>query len=386
MSADSTSLLVLANSGRAVAESARRGGYKVTLLDRFCDQDSLAVADCWPVTQGFSRLDVEMFAKEMAAIIPEYPCGLVYGAGLEGSTQLLRQLSSCCQLYGNDPSVLELLRRPRRLFPLLTRLQIPFPEVSFRPPYTGAEKSWLIKQAASCGGQGVAYFSHQRSAAESDCYYQKYIPGQVMSVLFIADGARHHNIGYNLLGMNGSGASSPFLYSGAITQATVPDRLRTQVELVVEKLVTTLGLRGVNSLDFVHNDAGIFVIDINPRPTATLELYEHLTADGWIKHHIQACRGELPVAPTISSALLHGHQILYASKAIEISANVVWPQWAKDRPLTGTRIEQGQPICSLYAQAATTKEVKAELLSYRDEMLRILGSPLHQPIPRRVAI
>ena len=386
MSANTSSLLVLANSGRAMAESARRGGYKVTLLDRFCDQDSLAVADCWPVTQGFSNLDVEIFAEELTSIIPDYPCGLVYGAGLEESTQLLKYLSSRCQLHGNDPSVLEMLRRPRRLFSLLSRLQIPYPEVSFRPPYAAAGKSWLIKRAASCGGQGVAYFSAAHAVADSVCYYQKHIPGQVMSVLFIADGNRHRSIGYNLLGMTGSSAPAPFLYSGAIAQSSVPDYVRTQVELVVEKLVSELGLRGVNSLDFVHNDAGIFVIDINPRPTATLELYEHLTADGWIKQHIQACRGELPVMSSIGSAMLHGQQILYAPKTIEIPADMAWPLWAKDRPLAGTRIEQGQPICSLYAQAATSEEVKAALLRYRDEILHTLGSPLYQPIPRKVAV
>ncbi|MCG7882873.1 MAG: hypothetical protein JAY75_12490 [Candidatus Thiodiazotropha taylori] len=116
MSAKSTSLLVLANSGRAIAESAYRGGYRVTLIDGFCDQDTLAVADCWPITQGFSSLDVEIIVKEIASLFPDNPCGVVYGAGLEESTCLLKRLSEFCHLFGNDPSVLELLRRPQRFF------------------------------------------------------------------------------------------------------------------------------------------------------------------------------------------------------------------------------------------------------------------------------
>jgi predicted ATP-grasp superfamily ATP-dependent carboligase len=387
MSANSTSLLVLANSGRSMAESARRGGYRVTLLDRFCDQDALAVAECWPVTQGFSRLDVDMLVEEIATLFPDRSYGLVYGAGLENSTQLLRRLSSCCHLYGNDPSVLELLRRPRRLFSLFTQLQIPYPEVSFIPPYAAVGKSWLTKQAASCGGQGVAYFSADHAAAvDSTCYYQKYIPGQVMSVLFIADGSRHRTIGYNTLDMAGSGVPAPFTYSGAIAQSSVRDRVRNQVESVVVKLVSELGLRGVNSLDFIYNDAGIFVIDLNPRPTATLELYEHLTADGWIKHHIQACRGELPLLPIIGSATRHGHQVLYTTRSIHIPNDMSWPQWVKDRPMAGTRIDPGQPLCSLYAKGASSEEVKSKLLRYRDEILQTIGSALYQPMADRVAI
>ncbi|MEW7999546.1 MAG: ATP-grasp domain-containing protein [Candidatus Thiodiazotropha endolucinida] len=386
MSAKSTSLLVLANSGRAIAESAHRGGYRVTLIDGFCDQDTLAVADCWPITQGFSNLDVEIFVKEIASLFPDNPCGVVYGAGLEESTSLLRRLSEFCHLFGNDPSVLELLCRPQRFFSLLDRLQIAYPDVSLTAPYSATERSWLIKRAASCGGQGVAYFSPEYAATDSACYYQRFIPGQVMSVLFIADGKGHHTIGYNTLGIAGSGVPAPFLYSGAIGQACLRDVVRSQVELAVIKLVSELGLRGINSLDFVHNDASIFVIDLNPRPTATLDLYEHLLPDGWIKRHIAACCGELPEVPNNDPAVMHGHQIIYAPRNIEIPNKMSWPQWVSDRPPAGNRIVEGQPLCSLYAKGANATEVEAELHTHRDEVLWMLGPSIYPSQPCQVAV
>jgi predicted ATP-grasp superfamily ATP-dependent carboligase len=386
MSADVGSLLILANSGRAIAESARRGGYRVTVLDGFCDQDTLAVADCWPVTQGFAHLDVDMFVQEMASLMPEHPCGLVYGAGLEESATLLDRLSGCCRLLGNDPSVLELIRRPRRFFALLNRLRIPHPEVSFVPPYSTAEKSWLIKRSGSCGGQGVAYFSSQHSAADPYSYYQKYIPGQVMSILFIADGRRHRTIGFNRLGLSASNAPAPFLYNGAIGQGSLREIHRARVEGIAEKLVSELGLRGVNSIDFVLGDDGVYVIDINPRPTATLELYEHLLTDGWIKHHIQACLGELPVVPFIGSTMLRGHQIVYAPRTLEIPGEISWPEWIKDRPAAGSRIVAGQPICSLFASAASVEQLEAALSQYQYEILLLLGASRQQSLARKVAV
>jgi predicted ATP-grasp superfamily ATP-dependent carboligase len=386
MSADTTSLLVLANSGRAIAESAHRAGYRVTVLDLFCDQDSQAVADCWPVTQGFANLNADMLADEIASLVPNFPCGVVYGAGLEESASLLKRLSSDCHLLGNDPSVLEMLRRPRRFFSLLDRLDIPYPEVSFSAPSDTTGRSWLFKRAGGCGGQGVAYFSSRHTAADSACYYQKYTPGQVMSVLFIADGERHRTIGYNRLEMAGAGTPSPFLYSGAIGQVSLREGMRDQIEEVVGKLVSSLGLRGINSIDFIHNDAGGFVIDLNPRPTATLELYEHLIPDGWIKLHIEACRGELPLIPIVASAGMHGHRIVYAPRNLEIPIEMAWPAWIKDRPGIGARIHQGEPLCSVYAKGATASAVEGGLRQRRDEILQMLISPVYRPLPHKVAV
>jgi predicted ATP-grasp superfamily ATP-dependent carboligase len=387
MSAKSTSLLILANSGRAIAESAHRGGYRITVLDGYSDQDTQAVADCWPVTQGFANLNVDIFTQEIASIIPEHPCGVVYGAGLEEATPLLKRLSTCCHLLGNDPSVLELLRRPRRFFSLLDRLGIPHPEVSFMAPNSAPSgRHWLIKKAGSCGGQGVAYFSADYAVTDPACYYQKHIPGRVMSVLFIANGTRHRTIGYNLLGISRPKTPAPFLYSGAIGQLSLPDAARHQVEAVVDQLVCDLGLQGINSLDFISNEAGIFVIDINPRPTATLELYEHIVPEGWIKQHIQACHGELPIGPVVDSAMMHGHQILYASRSLEIPGEMAWPQWVKDRPRCGSIITQGQPICSLFAEGSTSLEVETALHRRRDEIVQMLDSVCYQPLLRKVAV
>jgi predicted ATP-grasp superfamily ATP-dependent carboligase len=386
MSADHNALLILANSGRAMAESAARGGYRVTVLDAFCDQDTLAVANCWPVSQGFAHLDVDMFIEEMATLFPKRPCGVVYGAGLEEASPLLSRLSSRCRLFGNAPSVLEMLRKPRRFFSILNRLRIPYPEVSFTPPYGAAEISWLIKRAGSCGGQGVAYFDAQHSAADSSCYYQRQLTGSVMSVLFIADGERHRTIGYNRLGMKASNAPAPFLYTGAIGQASLSEAQRRQAEQIVEKLVADLRLRGVNSLDFILNSDGIFVIDLNPRPTATLELYEHLQNDGWIKHHIKACLGELPQLPIVGSAVMHGQQIVYSPRSVEIPLAMTWPHWVKDRPAAGARITQGQPLCSLSAQGASVDKVERVLQHYQDEILQMLGATPLQPVQRKVAL
>ncbi|MEJ2619307.1 MAG: ATP-grasp domain-containing protein [Candidatus Thiodiazotropha sp.] len=383
MSAEQQGLLILGNSGRAMAESAARGGYQVTVLDWFCDQDTLAVADCWPVSQGFLQQDLEIFIDEIVTHIPKQVIGLVFGAGLEASSPLLKGLANHLPIFGNDPDVFEVLGKPRQFFSLLNRLRIPYPEVSFFPPYQAEEKSWLIKRAGSCGGQGVAFFDAQHSAADSSCYYQKYIPGKVLSVLFIADGKRHRVIGYNRLGVNTANPPAPFLYRGAIGQTSLKGKLRQQLDSIIEKLVSELSLRGINGIDFVLNESSALVIDINPRPPATLELYEHLLADGWIKHHLDACRAKLPVVPMLGSASVYGHMIVYAPKTFQLPIAIDWPKWAKDRPADGARIVAGQPLCSLFAEASSADQVEHLLESYQEEILHRIGISAYQAVQTR---
>lgn len=382
MFVDRDTVLILAGSGRALAESARRGGYRVWVYDGFSDRDTLAVARCRRIRQGFPRLGEDAFIEEIAAL-PEPPRGVVYGGGLEEADSLLRRLSARWRLFGNDPCVLERLRDPRRFFALLDSLGIPYPEVRFTPPDSAAGKGWLVKRAGSCGGLGTAHFDPEFSVADSASYYQRHIEGSVMSILFIADGERHRTLGYNRLGMKSSNPPAPFLYTGAVGQVSLSVAQRRPLQEMVARLVSRLGLRGVNGLDFILNDDGILVLDLNPRPTATLELYEHLVSDGWIKHHIRACLGVLPEVPRAVSAAVCGHQIVYAPRSLEIPAAMKWPQWAKDRPAAGARIVPGQPLCSLFARGGGTHEVEALLRRYQDEILESLYAASSRPDARR---
>ncbi|MES9980742.1 MAG: hypothetical protein ABW107_18575, partial [Candidatus Thiodiazotropha sp. 6PLUC5] len=96
--------------------------------------------------------------------------------------------------------------------------------------------------------------------------------------------------------------------------------------------------------------------------------------DGWIKHHIQACQGQLPNVPMVSSAVVHGHQIVYAPRTLQIPFSMNWPDWVKDRPADGTRIVEGQPLCSLFASDTSVDRVEAVLESYQEDVLQMFGT------------
>jgi predicted ATP-grasp superfamily ATP-dependent carboligase len=380
MSADLPALLIIANSGRAMAQSAARGGFSVSVFDGFCDQDTQAVANCRPVRIDADGLDPDCLLDELESFARGQSVPMIYGAGLEGRSSLLGRLSERGHLLGNDPAIQELICDPAAYFALLDRLQIPYPETRLTPPEATSGAPWLLKKAGSSGGQGVSYWNHQQPRPHAGCYYQRYLQGVVMSALFIADGESCRIIGFNRLRRTNSGGSTPFLYGGALGQASLPGALRKRVERYVEKLVSGLGLRGVNSLDFILSRGDIFVLDLNARPPATLELYEHEIAGGWMKQHVRACLGSLTeTPPPVTAAMVYGHRIVYAPRDTQIPDAMIWPQWTRDRPVAGTRIGRGEPVCSLFSHGRDADAVEFRLQRYQGEILLIIPSLTHKP-------
>lgn len=193
MLADPVNLLVVANSGRSIAASAVRGGFRVSVFDGFGDQDTQDLACHWRriSMDEFGLNQVELYRELATSDAGHLETGVVYGAGLENHSGTLRWVSERFRLLGNEPSVFDLVSNPRQFFARLARLEIPFPEIRFQPP-TGHRAGWLRKRPGS-GGQGVRFFNREQQpelgADAGNCYYQRYLRGAVMSVLFIANGA-----------------------------------------------------------------------------------------------------------------------------------------------------------------------------------------------------
>src|SRR5262245_54486082 len=91
-----TAVLIAAASGRALAASARRGGYAPLVADFFGDQDTIAVAAahvrlCGGLEHGM-RFDGVLDALESLATHEE-PAGIVCGTGFEDRPEVLANIA-----------------------------------------------------------------------------------------------------------------------------------------------------------------------------------------------------------------------------------------------------------------------------------------------------
>lgn len=360
-------LLIVAASARALAQSAGRGGWRPLVIDGFLDRDTQAAAHRATRVnmEGFS-FDEHALLAAAQALCPYQGSGLVYGGGIESNPELLEELSEGRRLLGNTPATLRRIKDPRSFFALLDELDISHPAVRYTPPSTVA--GWLRKNRSGTGGAHVFW---PDGAVSPGDYFQQYVDGQPMSVLFLANGRHARLLGFNLQRSGGVAGLPPFIYTGAIGRVPVSASVKLEVAGWITKLVRKADLRGLNSLDFVLRRGRPLVLEINPRPSATCELYEPESQRGLLHLHILACIGSLPGTP-LRAGPMRGHHIVYADEAITIPELQQWPLWTSDLPAAGTLIHAGQPVCSVHAEGRAIGDVERILQGRHRQLLASL--------------
>ena len=348
---------------------ADRAGARSVVLDLFADRDTVGL--CNAARRVCSDRALRFHGRKLldaaAALAPrDASAGLVTGSGLEGRTRLLARLAEGRRLYGNTPETIARLKEPASLLPLLDSLGIPRPAVRFEPP--AEPRGWLVKQA---GGAGGVHVRPARSGlkARAGRYFQRFVAGRSMSVVFVADGHEARIIGFNEQWPAGSGCPSfPFSYGGAVSDAHLPEPAKARVETWVQRLTEHAGLAGLNGIDFMLDDAEKpHFLEINPRPTATAEFYDERATGGLFAWHVQACEGRLP-AGALESGDVRAHTILYATAPMTVTRWVRWPGWVSDRPELGAAIAAGAPICTVHAAGNDARQVEL-LLGERSRMM-----------------
>ncbi len=367
-------LLIVALSGRALAQSAQRASWQPIVLDGFADIDTQqAASHCTRLGVPKGRFDTQELLTIIQALRPgKERLPMVYGAGFESNSEALECLSEQCVLYGNTPETVRVVNNPHKFFKLLAELVIPHPEVSFIPP--ADDEGWLMKRSAASGGGHVRSWSTGRRWS-SEHYFQRRVPGAAMSVLFISHGTAFRIIGYNSQWTYAHDTDSRYSYAGAINRAALNSDQIIKLTRYVGRLSKDLALQGLNSLDFVLVQGEPAVLELNARPSASFELYDSEMPQGWLYWHIQACQGRLPRLQRPPTKQLKAHAIVYAPRTLSIVCDLHWPAWSADRPERGSLIGAGQPLCSVSAEGKNPHEVKMLLRKRKWSILESLYRP-----------
>jgi predicted ATP-grasp superfamily ATP-dependent carboligase len=343
----------------------------VVVLDCFADRDTAAVAHEAAVVAkpGTMHLDRAMVIRRANDLAPAAQCaGLVVGSGFERGGTFLSRLAAGRKLMGNPPGVIANVKDPRRLFPLLDRIGIPHPEVRLTPPATPV--GWLAKRAGGAGG------THVGDAGEGgtgrDLYFQRFEAGRVCSVLFLCDGTRASVVGFNEQWIRQVGTNRPFVYAGAIGGLALPEAVVRDIRVRLDGLVSATGLIGLAGLDFLSRDGEWLALEVNPRPTATLDLYDADYPGGLFHAHLQACAGKLPTGEVPRSAV-RAQVIVPADEPWQLPEGFAFPPWCRDLPQEGHRFQPGEPICTVHAEAADHDAAVALIRSRRRELQRMMS-------------
>ncbi|MGZ8187180.1 MAG: ATP-grasp domain-containing protein [Methylosarcina sp.] len=343
-------LLVVAGSGRMLADAAAKAGIKPLVIDLFGDADTRSSAvDLIKIP----ALDSSIIVSAVDYFARNYPVRhLVYGSGIEQHPESLKCLKDRIVILGNSPETVIRLQNKVEFFSVLSKLNIAYPEVAFAAPRE--EGQWLIKPMQGQGGAGIRRYVPD-CPLKSSIYWQKFQPGTAHSVLFLADGQNAQVIGFNTQWAVSLSSSQEFIFSGVMNDCDLSAAQQSLITEWISRCVPVFGLRGLNSLDFIKTDEQCLVLEINARPSASMQLYDNV-----LDRHIQAVQG-LFTDKKASRSGCTGMRIVYADVDWKVPAEFDWPEGCVDRPEAGAICRKGQPVCSIIAHQNNSQRVLDQL-------------------------
>jgi predicted ATP-grasp superfamily ATP-dependent carboligase len=353
-------ILVVGLSTRAIAESAVWGGHRVVTLDYFGDRDQRALVENHALLRDF---DLAFSAESLLRASRHLDFdAVVYISNLENHPDVVEDLAQGRTLLGNAPEVLRQVRDWRTLRAFCNEVGISCPTTLMPGEEGQADLAvpWLRKPARSGGGHRIRRWTG--GALDEAHVLQAYIQGRPASAAFVADGQGCVVIGLTeqLIGRGELGARG-FAWCGNILPLAMRPAERVAVLEMVERMAAGLtrrfGLRGVNGIDLIVTDGPdgsprVFLVEVNPRYTASMELVERAYGLNVFSLHLEAMAGRLPVFSLAESlrsqALYFGKGIVYARRAVTVPNTDGWTQRGRrDIPFPGERIEAGHPVCTV---------------------------------------
>lgn len=360
MSAPAKPWLLVGVTVRALAQAAARAGCAPCAIDGFADRDTLAACDGRALRlpmQGLSpdwRRLGDTIREMRRRHAPRGFAGAVVGGGLEACPELLDIVGAHAPLANAEKAAVLAAAVPARWFALLDGIGAPHPKVSLHEAAPGP--GWLLKRAGGTGGQQVRPW-RPGMACETGDYFQRVARGRPASALFLAANGEARIVGWQRL-LLAPTPELPFRYGGVVCDDALPTRAQARIAAAVDALARRLPLRGLAGLDFLVDGEAVQVLELNPRPTASLALYPSLNP---FFLHLEACAGRLPDAPLLTGWRPCGEAVLYAEAPLCIPADHRWPPNCADLPADDANFSPGEPICSVRASAASTRGLVARL-------------------------
>ena len=365
-------VLIVGVSTRPAADSAARAGFGVTALDAFGDLDQSPGVRALSLPRDFG----EAFSASSAARAAETLSSdaVVYLSSFENHPRAVRSLARGRSLWGNSSHVLKRVRDPWQLAAALEHRGIPAPMLSSR---ASDSMTWLVKPRRSGGGHGIREWA-PGTPIPRGYYLQERIDGVPGSITFVAASGRAIPFGLTrqIVADCRFGATAHRYCGNILLPASGPLFARaTELASVVSE---EFALVGVNGIDFVARDEVPYLVEVNPRYSASMELVEQAYGVSVFAMHASACTsGDLPsfdLARASRGVAAIGKAIVFARQDVVCGDTRTWldDPTVRDIPHPGERIPAGHPVCTVFADGADSPSCYDALVRRADAVYAAL--------------
>ncbi|MEW4488764.1 ATP-grasp domain-containing protein [Thalassoglobus sp. JC818] len=373
--------ILIGASTRAAAFSALRSGLRPDCLDLFADSDLAKYAHVERVDHYPHDLIKRLKDR------PQLP--VVYVGGLENYPEMLDEISESHTLWGNDSSVVRRARDPKELAEAVRLAQVKLPEwrPSSDPPERNGE--WILKPTRRSGGSGIISWTDDAQNSETlneEHRFERFISGKSYSGIYIAGAStgdvRFVGLTHQLHGEPAANAHD-FQWCGNIGPVTLSVELEHKMRRVGNLLKWKLGIVGIFGIDFiVTDDEDVYVLEVNPRYPASLDLLEFATCQGLFGLHVKCFDNSVETADWTfqSENEYFGKMVVYAPREMssngELDGQVCdfndYPEFG-DIPRAGVKFLAGEPFCTVYAKGGSLESCRDELNARVAELNRRLA-------------
>ena len=214
---------------------------------------------------------------------------------------------------------------------------------------------FILKPLQGSGGYDINLLNEDKDIQinEGEFILQEYISGISLSSSVLSTKSDAKTItNTRLLTENDFGNKNSFIYIGNILPLTsksimadVNDisNINKTMNETSEDLIRKFNLVGSNGADYILNENGLYVIEINPRLQGTFECAELSLGINMLDAHIRACQGELIKIPHVKNYSYK--KIIYSPvrmKYEKINLDNIY-----DLPHIGSITEKSQPLLTI---------------------------------------
>ncbi|MFZ0088750.1 MAG: ATP-grasp domain-containing protein, partial [Solirubrobacteraceae bacterium] len=187
---------------------------------------------------------------------------------------------------------------------------------------------------------------------------QRRVNGLSCSAVAIGDGRQAV-----VLGLTEQLHRRGFQWTGNVAPPRLPDgelaELDGRMRAVCTAVADRFGVRGAFGVDAIWDGRHAWVLEVNPRPPAGLELF----GPGSFAAHVRGARGlGLPTTGTPPAARCAlSKLVLFADRDVRGPDPDWWPAGlVRDIPHGGETIQRGAPVCTLVSADAGSAELAAQ--------------------------
>jgi len=356
-------LLIVGASVRAAAQSAIRAGLHPVCADLYADEDLRAIAKVLPLR------DYPRGLPAAVRLAPAAPW--IYTGALENHPGVIEAVCRERPLWGNSGNSLARIRDPAELQRALVAADLAVAQVRASSDPPALDGTWMLKPIRSAGGRGIRIWDASApspNACHQEHYFQQRLHGEPMSALFVTTSTATHFVGASrqFVGLDWLNAGR-FAYCGSLGPLELSEELDRTLPRIGSVLAREFGLRGLFGCDFVSDGRSVWLTEVNPRYTASVEIFEHALGISVLAHHCQACLSfahdaDFHPAPAglcedttvprhrfVAKAILFSHTDFEVPDALVVESDSQHggiPLIA-DVPRVGTKILRGHPVCTI---------------------------------------